>query len=170
MVSLLLYMVTANLVPVYLAPPILVFLSMIMRGTLSFHHLGSSRRLPRRMTREDWLAVYGFLGTALESSNGPHETRPVRPWRLKWAGIMLAASAALLLVPLPLDLPLSFAQASWNVFPVVQAALAGAALAASLMLAFDRPKRWLLYSSPRARYPYIDWASLKAAPTKEGKR
>jgi hypothetical protein len=161
-------MVATNMLVAYLAPPVLVLFFMVSGRTLSFHHLGSLWRLPRRVTRGNWLAVYDFLGTSLESSNGPGATSPVRPWRLIGAGISCLVSVFLLLVPLPLLLPLSFAQYSWNVFPVIQVVVAGAALALSFMLAFYRPKGWLLHSHPRAEYPYLAWTKLKIASTKEG--
>jgi hypothetical protein len=163
-------MVATNLLPVYLAPSVLALLFVVIGRTLSFHHFGALWRLPKRVTSYDWLAVYGYLGANLESDNGPRETKPVRPWRLIGAGISCLVSAFLLFVPLPLLLPISFAQSSWNVFPLNQVVVAGGALALSLVLAFHRPKGWLLHSNPPAEYPYLGWATVKTALTKEGEK
>jgi len=161
-------MVATNILLVYLVPLFVALFFMATGRTLSYHHLGGLWRSPRRLTSEDWLAVYGYLGTSLQSSNGPRETKPVRPWRPIGAGILGLASAFLLLAPLPLHLPLSFAQYSWDVFPVAQVVVAGAAPAESFILAFHRRKWWLLSSNPSAEYPYLGWAKLKIAQTKEG--
>lgn len=163
-------MVTTSMLLVYLAPPALVLSFMITGRTSSFHHLGSLRRLQKTITREDWLAVYEYLVIGLESGNGPRETKPTRPWRPMGSGMACLGSVALLFVPIPLDLPLSFAQYSWNAFPVIQVALAGGMLASSFILAFHRTKGWLLLSNPPAEYPHLGWASPETAQTKKGKK
>ena len=161
-------MVTASMLPVFLASAALVLLFMLQGRALSLHQFSTLWRLPKIVTRGDWLAVYGFLGVALESSNGPRETKPMRPWRLIGIGVLFLVSAFLLLVPLPLNLPLSFAQYDWNAFPVIQAVLAGAALAEGFVLGFLQRKWWLLSSNPSAEYPHLGWARLKQE--KEGKK
>jgi len=165
-------MVTASMLLVYIVPSVFVLSSMIRERTLSLHHFGTLRRLPTRIAQKEWFTVYSYLRTGLESSNGLRATSPVRPWRPIGAGISFLVSSFLLFVPpLPLHLPLSFAQYNWDVYPVIQVALAGATLAASFILAFHRAKGWLLFSNPRAEYPHLEWATLKAAQgKKEGKR
>jgi len=77
------------------------------------------------------------------------------------SGAPFAASLALSQFILPLNLPLSFAQHDWNVYPVVQVAIAGGALAFSLMLAFHRSRRWRLIEEPGVEYQFLKWGALK---------
>jgi hypothetical protein len=146
---------------VYLAPAGFVLLDMIKRRSLSVHHISSLRRLPKRITLGEWLAVYGYLSIRLESRNQPPRTKPGRSLRLIGSGVAFATSLVLFQVPLPLNVPLSFPQHDWNAFPVIQAAIAGGVLASSLMLAFHRAKRWRLIEHHRAEYPYLRWGALK---------
>jgi len=155
------------LLAVYLAPAGFVILNMIRARSFSVHHISSLRLLPKKITLEEWLAVYGSLSIRLESRNQPPRTKLERPWRLIGSGVEFATSLFLFQVILPLNIPLSFAQHEWNAFPVIQAAIAGGVLASSLMLAFHRTRRWYLIGHPRAEYPYLEWSLLKRKPTKE---
>ena len=150
----------------YLAPAGFVLLYMIRKGSFSAHHISSLRRLPKRITLEEWLVVCGYLGISLETKNQPPVTKPGKPWRLIWSGVGLASSLVLFQVILPLNVPLSFDQRSWNAFPAIQAAVAGMVLASSLMLAFHRPRRWLLIEHHKAAYPYLRWDALRKAKGK----
>lgn len=145
----------------YFAPSALALSSMVRGRTLSFHRLRRLSSLRRRVTLQDWLAVYAYLGTELESRNEPPMIGPERPRRLLAAGALGAASVALLLIPLPFHLLGSFAQFRWDLFPPIQVAVAGIALASSLLLAFHRRRRWRLVAYPRADYPFLGWAALK---------
>ena len=155
-------MAAAGVLFVYLVPPSLSLFFMIKGRTFSPHQLRSLLRRPRRVSREDWLAVYDHIGVSLESRNGPRLARPTRPWRLIGAGAMCVASVALLLLPVPL-----LAQSSWGGSPLVKAALAGGEMAAYMALAFHRPRAWLLFSNTPAEYPHLDWTPLRGARTRE---
>jgi hypothetical protein len=149
------------LLAVYLAPAVLVLLSMIRARSFSFHQVYTLGRQSRRTTLDDWLAVFAYLGVGLESRNQPPKTKPPKPWRLTLSGAAFAASLVLYQFILPLNIPISFAQHLWNAFPAIQVAIAGVALAFSLMLAFHRPRRWLLVEQQQAEYPYPKWAVLQ---------
>ena len=155
------------LLAVYLAPSGFVILSMIMARSFSLSHISRLRSLPRRITLDEWLAVYGFLAIRLESRNLPPMAKPGRPWRLMGAGVALATSLSLYQAVLPFSIPLSFAEHGWNALPIIQSAIAGGLLASSLALAFQRSRRWHLMGHPRAEYPHIEWSLLKMKPPKE---
>jgi hypothetical protein len=154
------------LLAVYLAPAGFVLVDMIKTRSFSVHHISSLGRLPKRVTLAEWLAVYGYLGTRLESRNQPPGTKPGRPWRLIGSGVAFAISLVLFQVTLPMNVPVSFAQQDWNAFPVMQAAIAGGALASSLVLAFHRARRWHLVEHHTADYPYLEWGALKCETAK----
>ena len=144
----------------YIAPSCLVLLNMIRTKSISLRYVSSLRRLPKIITLDEWLTVYGYLGIDLETRNEPPTTKPGRPWRLMWSGVACAVSLLLYQFTLPLNIPLSLAQGAWNVFPVIQAAVAGVVLASSLTLAFYRPRRWRLNENHTAEYPYLTWGAL----------
>lgn len=152
---------------VYLAPPVLALLTMARKRTLSLHQLRRLGRLRRSATLADWLAVYDYLGVALESRNPPPVGTAEKPLRLIVAAGIALGSVALLLAPLPFSLPASFAQHRLNLFPLVQVLAAGAMLAFSLFLTFNRPRRWFLLSGShrralvRADYPFLRWSDLR---------
>jgi len=157
------------LLAVYLAPAGFVILKMVRARSFSLHHASVLRRLPKKITREEWLAVYGYLAIRLESRNQPPATKPGRPWRLILSGVAFATSLVLFHFILPFSIPLSFAQTEGNAYPFIQAALAGGVLASSLMLAFHRRRSWLLVGHPGADYPHLQWTLLKRKPPKEEK-
>jgi hypothetical protein len=150
---------------VYLAPAVLVLFKMIGARSFTLHHISSRRGAPKRVTRDEWLAVYRYLNISLESRNQPPSTKPGRPWRLICSGAAFATSLILLQIDLPLNIPLSFARHDWNAFPIIQVAIAGGLLASSLVLAFHRARRWRLIEHPRADYSYLSWAVLKRKRT-----
>lgn len=153
------------LLAVYLAPAGLVLFKMIGARSFSLHHISSLRRLPKKVTLEEWLAVYAYINVGLESRNQPPSTKPRRPWRLIGSGVSFATSLVLFQFNLPLNVPLSFARHDWNAFPVIQVAIAGGVLASSLVLAFHRTRRWRLIERPGAEYPFLKWAVLKRKRT-----
>ena len=155
------------LLAVYLAPAGLVLLNMIRARSFSLYNFSGLRRLPKRITLEEWLAVFGHLGISLESWNQPPGAKPKRPWRLIGSRVAFAASLVFFQFILPLNIPLSFAQHGWNVFPAIQAAIAGGLLASAIMLAFHRPRRWHLIGLPMVEYPYLEWKALKRETTKD---
>ena len=142
---------------------------MVRAGSFSLHRISDLRRLPKRITLEEWLAVYGFLALRLESRTQPPTAKPGRPWRMIVSASALAASLFLFQFALPLSVPLSFLQHDWNALPVVQAAVSGGLLATSLVLAFHRPRRWLLIGNPGAEYPHLEWRALKKQTKGEGR-
>ena len=154
----------------YLAFPVLSLVFMVVGRTFSFRRFRGLWRSPRGITRRDWLAVYASLGAALESGSGPREQMPERRRRPTVVGALFLVSVSLLLVPLPLDLSISFAQYRWNVVPATQAAVGGIALAFSLGLAFRGRRRYVLDDPARAEYPYIDWAMLSTPGATEAKK
>jgi hypothetical protein len=163
-------MVTGALLVVYLVFPVLTLFSMVVGRTFSLRRFRGLWRSPRRITREDWLAVYASIGGALESGGSPPEQKPERRRRPVVAGGLFLASVFLFFVPLPMDVSVRFAQYRWDVFPVIQAALGGMALAFSLGLAFHDRRRYVLDDPARAEYPYIDWAMLSTPGATEAKR
>lgn len=148
------------LLAVYLAPTGLVIFNMLRARSFSLHHFSSLRRHSKRITLEEWLAVYGYLGIGLTNRKQPQSTKPGRPRRLIGSAIALAASLILFEVNLPLNVPLSSAQHDWNAFPVIRVAIAGGVLASSVVLAFHRTRRWRLIGHYRAEYPYLPWDVL----------
>jgi hypothetical protein len=152
---------------VYLALPVLALLVMAGKRTLSLHQLRRLSHLRRSKNLADWLAVYTYLGVPLESRNPPPTAIAEKPLRLIVAVAIALASIAALLVPIPFNLSASLAQHQWNLFPLVQASTAGALLAFSLLLTFNRPRRWFLFSGSntrapvRADYPFLRWSDLR---------
>ena len=163
-------MVSAGLLVVYLVFPILMLAFMVVGRTFSFRRFRSLWRSPRAITRDDWLAVFGSLGAALESGEGPGGQMPPKRRRLKVVGALFLVSIFLFLLPVPLDLQVSFAQSHWNVVPVIQAAVGGIALAFSLGVAFSGRRRFVLDDPARADYPYYEWAMLSTPGATEAKR
>ena len=146
---------------VYLAPAVFVFLNLVRTRSVSLHHISSLRNPSTRITLEEWLAAYRYLGLRLATRTHPPATKPTRRWRLIGSAAALAASLILYQFILPLNIPLSFAQHDWNAFPVIQVAIAGGALASSLMFAFHRARRWRLIERHGAEYPYLTWGRLR---------
>jgi hypothetical protein len=159
----------------YLAFPVLALLTMARKKTLSLHQLRRLGHLRRSATLSDWLAVCNYLGVALESRNPPPVGTAEKPRRPVVAAGIALASVALLLAPLRFNLPASFAQYRLNFFPLVQASMAGALLAFSLLLVFNRPRRWFLLSGShtralvRADYPFLRWSDLRMERKKGGR-
>jgi hypothetical protein len=160
----------------YLALPVLALLVMAGKRTLSLHQLRRLGSLRRSATLADWLAVYNYLGVTLESRNHPAKRTAEKPLRLIVAAGIALASIALLLAPIPFNLPASFAQYRLNLFPLVQVWTAGALLAFSLLLTFNRPRRWFLFSGSRTRalvradYPFLGWPDLRTGRKKGSER
>ena len=163
-------MVTAGPLLVYLVFPVLSLVFMIVGRTFSFRRFRGLWRSPRGITREDWLAVFRSLGTALESDSGPSEQMPERRRRPIVVGALFLVSEFLHLVPVPLNLQVTFPQFHWDVVPVIQAAVGGIALAFSLGMAFRGRRSYVLDDPARAEYPYIDWAKLSTPGATEAKR
>ena len=149
-------MVAAGIV-FYVAPSAAALFMMAIRKSLSCYRL-RGLGLPRT-SREDWVAVYDRLGLTLESRDPPRQARQARPWRLVCAGLMAVTSGALLISPVPTRFLIAFDGRSLDPFPLIQAALAGGCLAVSVVLAFHRPRAWLLFGTPQAEYPYPDLPS-----------
>lgn len=163
-------MVTAGLLLVYLVFPVLSLVFMVVGRTFSFRRFRGPWRSPRGITRGDWLAVYGSLGATLESGSGPREQVRQRRRRPIVVGVLFLVSAFLLLVPIPLNIFVSFAQYRWDAVPATQAAVGGIALAFSLGLAFRGQRRYVLDDPVRAEYPYIDWTMLSTPGATEAEK
>lgn len=153
------------LLAVYLLPAAFALLIMIRARSFSFRQISRLRRPQRKVTLGGWLAVYGHLGMHLENQKEPPNTKPEKPWRLIGSGAAFATSLILFFLILPMNIPLSYAQHDWNA--ITQAAVAGAVLASSVVLAFRRPRNWRLIGHPEAEYPYAEWKALGSAPAKE---
>jgi hypothetical protein len=151
----------------YLALPVLALVDMVRKKTLSLHQLRRLDHSRRSANLADWLAVYNYIGVTLEVRNRPVGVIAEKPWRLMIAAGIALASVALLLAPIPFDLSTSFAQYRWTLSPLIQVWIASAVFAFSLLLIFNRPRRWFLFSGSNRRalvwadYPYLRWSDLR---------
>ncbi len=143
----------------FMGPSVLAIYAMIMGRALS---LNQFRRISRKsITLNEWNVVYRYLNLPLEKQNEPPRTVNHRPTRLIIAGVLVASSIALFLLPLPLMVPFRFAQYSFDLFPAVKSLVSAAILAVSLMLAFYRPRRWILSQTVPTEYPFRPWKEIR---------
>jgi hypothetical protein len=142
----------------FLGPSALIAYVMIEGRALS---LNQFRRVSRKpITLKEWNIVYQYLNLPLENQKELARPRRKRPTRLITAGALVPMSAALFLLPLPFVATFTFAQYTFDLFPVIKSLVSGAILAASLLLTFYRPRRWLLSQAVLGEYPFRPWKEL----------
>lgn len=83
------------------------------------------------------------------------------------AGVLVASSIILFLLPLPYAVPFRFAQYAFDLFPSIKSLISGILLAFSLLLAVYRPRRWFLSQAVPTVYPFRPWKEFRKVSEKK---
>lgn len=143
----------------FIGPSALTIYAMIKGRAVS---LNQFRRLARRSTTlKEWNAVYLYLNLPLEKQNEPIQSRHDKPTRLVIAGVLVASSITLFLLPLPYVVSFRLAQYAFDLFPSIKSLISGVLLALSLVPAIYRPRRWLLSQAVPTEYPFRPWKEFR---------